>query len=738
MTIPQLSFCDSHEIEEQAQRKLQELRRIKEIENEEMNTPAIEKQDPLSTFVFFLVREKHLQFMIPDFEVTSCKEIFSNPSCHEACFGLARLYCFEGKFQRALEYLDLALSSISDPIYKKWRSILTVKTTRQTETETIQSKSLLSCFLCCNTVRSQISVLQMLQDCSESVDILYGFMELSMKGFSELDLPEHYASKIKDRDIYIGYLAWSEVYFRRNEWQKGLDILKQLVINYSNRPEAYIKLWYHYYYNVKDYEQAEEVMCEASLMVTSIEFHHYYIVFCIYTAKTLFKLKRYRECLNLLQRKFLENPTYPIFLYMYGKYCTKSDDYMYNGTAIGALHECIRLCDNSRYGGIYYWLAKAYTQGRQHLEAYDTVKLALQFLDSSASRKVLELRRWMSDIQESIQKIEELERILASDLDSEGLKKCKELCAEVKDFHKLTVDVLYAKMLWKTGRHEEALKKLYAVSGISTVKMTAHFLLLQYLGEQNDLRCMKTVACEMVVKCKNPQVPANVWVKVNLHYAEILLKNKKPGKAIMILKLLAKVLPPIPFANIAYTKLLQRAKNLQDLTLAHTLGLESYSAYNYSTYKNSFIDGAFEVRDFSQRLIAEEAAPLPTIMEKRFKERRADRTVSERVNEFRMYKKKKTQEDIEIGDEDKKDNTLLGVNIQPSREFKSLTVCSDPIFLYKIGKISGKHRVSLQDGICAINDFIELMKFEKDRFKRLKMLEKAEKVRSQLYHIIKV
>jgi hypothetical protein len=103
-----------------------------------------------------------------------------------------------------------------------------------------------------------------------------------------------------------------------------------------------------------------------------------------------------------------------------------------------------------------------------------------------------------------------------------------------------------------------------------------------------------------------------------------------------------------------------------------------------------------------------------------------------------MYKKKKTQEDIEIGDEDKKDNTLLGVNIQQSREFKSLTVCSDPMFLYKIGKIAGKHRVSLQDGICAINDYIELMKFEKDRFKRLKMLEKAEKVRSQLYHIIKV
>lgn len=675
--------------------------------------------------------------MIPDYEETSCKEIFSNPTCHEACFGLARLYCYEGKFQRALEFLNLALTYKTDLLYKKWQSILTVKVTKQVDTEAIQTKSVLSTFLCCNPVHSQISVLNLLQEHPECVESLWGYMELSMKGFPELDHPEHYASKIKDQNPYLGYLSWSEVYFRRNEWQKGLDILKQLIINFSNRPEAYIKLFYHYFYNVQDYEQAEGVLLEASLMVNSSEHHQYYILFSIYSAKALFKLKRIRESLDLLQRKFLENPTYPIFLYMYGKYCTKSEDYIYNGTAIGALQECIRLCDSSRYGLIYYWLAKAHTQARQHIEAYDIVKLALQYLDSSSSsKKVLELRRWMFDMQGSIQKIEEIQRILAEDLNSEGFKKCKELCAEVKDLHKLTVDVLYAEMLWKTGRHEEALKKLYAVSGISTVKMNAHFLLLKYLGKQKNMKCMKTVACEMVVKCKNPQVPANVWVKANLIYAKVLIKNKKPGKAIMILKLLAKVLPPIPFANITYTKLLRRAKNLQDLTLAHSLTLDSYNTYNYGTYKNSFIDGAFEVRDFSQRFIAEEAAPLPSIMDNRFRERRADRTVSEKVNEFRIYKKKKTQDEFEIENEEKKDNTLLGVQIPP-REFKSLTVCSDPSFLYKIGKIAAAHRVSVQDGICAINDFIELLKFEKDRFKRLEMLEKAEKVRSKLYHIIK-
>lgn len=701
-----------------------------------MSLPVVEKQDPLSTFVFYLLREKHLQIIIPDFEISSCKEIFSNPSCHEACFGLARLYGLGGKFQRALEFLGMALSYKNDQVYKKWQSTLTVKVTKHFETEAIQPRSIFSGLLCCNAVRSQGSVLEMLQSYPECYESLWGYLELSMKGFAELDHPEHYATKIKDVNSYIGYLAWSEVYFRRNEWQKGLDILKQLVSTYSNRPEAYIKLWYHYYYNVKDYEQADGVMCEAILMITSQEYHNYYILFCAYAAKTLFKLKRIRECLDLLQRKFIENPTYSLFLYMYGRYCAKSDDYMYNGTAIGSLQECIRLCDNGKYGFIYYWLSKAYIQGRQYIEAYETVKLALQYLDPSSSRKVVELRRWMVDIQGSMQKIEEVEKILASDLDSEGLKKCKQICEEVKDFHKLTVDVLYSKMLWKTGRHDEALKKLYAVSGISTVKMNAHFLLLQYLGEQNNLKCMKTIACEMVVKCKNPQVPASIWMKANILYAKILLKNKKPGKAILILKLLAKVLPPIPFVNIAYTKLLQRANNLQDLTSAHHLILPSYNAYIYSTYKNSFKEGSLDAREFSQRLIAEEAAPMPAVIEK-FKQRRSDRTVSEKFHEFRMYSKKRTHEDKEHEIEEKKENTLLGVQIPAAREFKALSICSDPIFLYKIGKIAMENRVSIQDGVCAINDYMELLRFEKDKHKRLKMLEKAQKISFQLSRIIK-
>ena len=56
--------------------------------------------------------------MIPDLEIFTCKEIFLKSSSHESLFGLARLYCFEGKFFQALEPPNKALSIKDDKIYR--------------------------------------------------------------------------------------------------------------------------------------------------------------------------------------------------------------------------------------------------------------------------------------------------------------------------------------------------------------------------------------------------------------------------------------------------------------------------------------------------------------------------------------------------------------------------------------------------------------------------------------------
>lgn len=731
METSTISLLNSNVVEEQAKNRLSKIRQERESERQTLTVEKSHKQDPLSSLFLYVIRKKDLQALIPDYELYTCRQLFSSGTTHESYFGLARLLAFEGRFHQALRVLNSAIQLNADSVYKNWRTVLRVKVANKAEEVEEKNQGFFGGFICCGFNKKNVGISESIEEMPESVEKWWSYMELSMKGIGELEPPQYFAAKIKEIDPYFGYLAWSEVMFRRNEWQVALDIVKELIRVYGTRPEAYIKLWQHYYYVVKDYEQAEDTASEAVLKCGSHDLHNYYILFCLFSAKTQFKLKHIKECLDFLQRKFIENPTYPIFLYYYGRYCAKSEDYMFIGSAIGALHESLRLCDNTKYGLIYYWLSRAYMLGRQYIDAYDKIRLAMKYLDSSYVRKISQLKRWQADIQDSILKIQEIENLLGKNFDEASYKKCKRLCYEVKDLHKLTVDVLYAKMLWKLGRFEEALKKLYAVSGISTVKMNAYFLLLKYLEAQDNLKCMKTVATEMIVKCKNPQVPSHIWMKANLLYARVLVKNNKPGKAILVLKCLAKLLPPMPFVDIKYTKLLQRAASIQDLTSAHDQVVDTLNAYSYSTYKNSFMTTCYNVREFSQKLIAEEAAPLPMSTAAKMNQfRKSQRTITEKYNNPRRYGKRKTAEFKEA--EENKELTILGVTIPNLMDFKGFSISSQPIFLYKIAKIAEKFGICLQDGLCAVVDYEQLLKLEKDALFREKQKKKVARVKNSL------
>ena len=365
---------------------------------------------------------------------------------------------------------------------------------------------------------------------------------------------------------------------------------------------------------------------------------------------------------------------------------------------------------------------------RLHMDSYINAKLAISNLDLKHNKKVNELKSWIKEIQPSINKIECIEKYLNTDLDSESFKKCKNLCKDLKDFNKITVDVLYAKILWKVGKYESALKKLYSVSSISTVKMNPYFVLLDFLKFQNNTKCMKTVAYEMLIKCKSSQVPSSVWMKVNIIYAKMLVKTKKPGKALLLLKSLAKLISPFPFADIQYTKLLQRAKTMHDLTEAHTKVIDSYNAYTFSTYKNSFIDSDTQTREFSKKIVDEDDDIKLDRNPKKYYKRRESRLATERIDNQLLYPGKYIPP-IESKKKiiDAKSAILDTVNID-STDTMSFSICSDPIFLYQIAKISYKYGISQNDSLCAIKDFIELLKYEKDKAKRDDLNTKALKL----------
>ena len=108
----------SEKFEEQAKKKFLSQRKFEELENAEIYEPEDPiKVNHLSALVFFSIPDKHLKFLIPDYEQYTCFEMFSATDCHESYFGLARLLTFEGKVTSALEFLDKALNIQDDQLY---------------------------------------------------------------------------------------------------------------------------------------------------------------------------------------------------------------------------------------------------------------------------------------------------------------------------------------------------------------------------------------------------------------------------------------------------------------------------------------------------------------------------------------------------------------------------------------------------------------------------------------------
>lgn len=704
------------------------MKEIEQQDYEELEESS--KSDMLSPLFFFFIKESHLKFLVPDFECYKCKELFLEAPCHESSFGLGRLAAYEGKFHKAVEYLEKALAVKKDLLYQMWKGVLKVKTAKNFESEQVAPLSFFQRLMCCSAVRRKSGVISELEEIPENIESLWCFLELSLKGLIDVEPPQFYATQMKAINEYYAYLAWGEILTRRNDIAGFVDILKGLIYKFGNKPEAYCILWKHYYYVLKDFELAEDILAEALLKVNSQVFFHYYILFCIYTAKTYFKLGKYKECIGYLKKKFLEHPTYPVFLYEFGHLSAKSGEFNLNGAAIGALQESIRLCDSSRYHSIYYWLTKAFILARLHIDAYTTGNIALTYLQVTHSKKLSEIKACISEIQPNILKIEEIESFINSEAKTSGFARYKEMCKELKAFNKLTYDILYAKLLWRSGDCERSLKKLYAISGISTVKMTGYFILLDYLKHQKNLKCMRTVSYEMLVKCRNPQVPSTIWMEVNVIYAKMLIESRKPGKAILMLKSIAKILPPFPFIDIPYTKLLQRAKTIQDLTEAHSKVIQSYNAYNFGNYKNSFIDTETNPREFSKKLIEEDDAPGPNLSPNKFDKRRTNRLATEKFDSRVFQQKKVFLEDVR--DEKDKNNLILEFKSRDNSDGSQFTVCSDPIFLYKIGKIAMRFNICLQDGICAIKDYLELLKYEKDKDLQDLQKNKAVKLLSML------
>lgn len=634
--------------------------------------------------------------LIPDIEFLKYREICTEMisalgTCCEAHFGLCKIYAREANFDTALQHIRIALNeSKNDLTFHLWNAVLSVFRANSKK-RAIQAKRV------CNGLKKM--------NC-EGIESLWALMQLSHSEFLkegvEIENGHHYASKIYQIDKYFGALAWSEVFFKGVDPIKGELILIELINTYKKRPEAYLKLWSFYYDVNKDFQSALEVSEKAFLLATSNP--EISVILSLNYARSLFKVGKVRTCLELLQLEYTKHSLFTVILYHYGRFCVKSKDSQFLGSAIGALEESLNTSGETRHGQIFYWLAKAYLRADEKLEAFACAKKALPAITASLDKlesderdcekglckKLNEVKDILKDLHIHLISIGMFERLL----DEVPLKidDCKMYYSSIREFDALEGLIYEAKMWWKAGNTAKAKELLMSKLQYTRVKMKVYFLLVDFLEIEKNYSEVLAISKEMVKKCRSPMVPVQIWIEANMIYAKSLIKHEKIQDALLVYKSLAQV-QPIPFIpDVRYTRELQCSSTKEDLD--NVIARVENKNYHYSYLTSTLVDFRLQ----RSKLVCS-------------RQYFASALFGEEEKDFEIASESTGQSDSDlIGSRAPEPLPKLRISSVPIGDSANIgfSVSTNYMFLYKIGKTCAKSHIHIDEGLYALHDFLNI------------------------------
>lgn len=676
-------------------------------QTEESSEFQLEK---FSTILWFLISPSSRKNMLPEsqfleFSKTKKENIKNAANKHEDIFNIGKMFCNEGNFTQGVNYFNKA-KSLAPKIekYKLWKSMAMIKLVNEYPKMNESDSS-----LCCSSRRNLskrdylMKIVNKLVIQTEKIETSWCLMEISLlDGLitgQEIEPSRFYAARIKHLDNFYGLLAWVEIYLKESN-PDTQNLLLELISTYPDRPEPYYIAW-SYFFTKKKYDRSKEVAIEAFLKITSEDYEHFYIIFCLNLAKSYYYCGEFTNCIELLHKKYLELPKYPVFLYTLCKYCVLSEDFSFSGIAKGNLKELLRLCNDSRRGSIYYYLCKSYWLTRQFPQAFIYAFKASRFLSVKKKDKKLEIEKKMFELQPFVKKIQEIqEKVQNKKAGEQEIKDCE----AIRDFHKPSADLLMADILYARGDKNEAISLLKTMISTSRLETSAFFKLLIF-----DQLNTENIFKSLLARAKNNQIPTQVWVKANLLYAKFMFKSCHYNKCFYVLRVLVKMLPPLPDLSLPYCTSLQNSENLQELANAFTSLVQLPSPRPNKAFLN--------IRDLTLKI--SEDAPLP----KNPTSKRQKLFGGKSVKVFNSVA-------IEINSNDSSDEELI--HSPHSSEISNFCVCSKPKFLYYISKFSSRIGRNKQEGLFAIKDYMELLRLEKNPEKQQILLKKAQKVQMAL------
>lgn len=670
-----------------------------------------------SPFMWYILKGKSSRNVIPDYELTYCRQVYQKmlksqpkPELH---FGYAKICFHDENLQESFYHFSEALKYSGDQLFKQWFSFIALKE------------------FCNNSEEAQnmLRRLELFLNEAKSIENYWALMVLSLKDFLksriEIELPHYFATQIKTIDAYYGYLAFAEIFLRESNITRALRVLNELVEHNPTRPEAYAMLWEILYKTQPSLEAAQDLMTRAFVRVTESEYDSYILIFSINLAKVYSKLSRFNYAFELLQEKFVQHPQFTVYLYHYGRLCLKASDPLFVSSGIGALVECLRICDQKRYGKIYYWLGRAYLIKGDVLEAYENFSVSLEKLSISSNNKAVYIRDKMKELKHQVTNAENIMKAFAK-------REFARVIAEAgsaSEFYQIRI--IKAESLWQNGQKEEAVQYLNDALKDKPDSLDLLFALSRYLKKMKKFEILNKICKKIIKLARNTQVITTYWMASHVWYARCKSALHRPDKALPLLQCLAKVYPPLPQYEVPYTKYLISSKSPDDFLSAASRS-QKYRIYetieNSATVLNT-LDTSFD-----------EQGPQKTLSRREFTNKCLEDSVDEcsfEVSNLMVPEKfilSHKSFDVTLSRMSDRGLLSLAQGMLPTgnRVFVGFSVSSEISFLYHIGKICMDHDCNFDDGLCAIQDFITLTDIEKNSAVRERAKAKGIFVKSFL------
>ena len=303
--------------------------------------------------------------------------------------------------------------------------------------------------------------------------------------------------------------------------------------------------------------------------------------------------------------------------------------------------------------------------------------------ETKIKRKIEELKLMVSKFYINIEIFQRIKFILRN-FQPNLMEEFSTLITIVKECDKLYGEILESQALWQFDYKDDAIKALYNNSKTTRVKMQAFFLMAKFLRQESDYPNIKKICEKMIKKCRSPAIPVQVWLKVHLIFAKCLIKLNDAPKAILIYKCLAQVQPAPYIPDLLYTRILQKATTIEDLMNIPQQVHRFRDTKDHNDIKFERIQLLCSKRNLSSIVIGEGEEDLQN-----------SRVICNDDNQFLGSRIPEPLPKARFS------RTPIGDNANPG-----FSVSIYYLFLYKIGKVSAKFKVNVEDGLMAMHDFL--------------------------------